>query len=249
MHVGRGLPVDDRSSRRRRPRTPRRAAPGARPSGARRARRRARAPGRGARSTISAPDRDRRHEVAVHHVDVDDARAGVHDRARPARRGGRSRTARIEGATRTSCRSSGLHGAGDAYHVRPPRPRLCRRRRRVLGPVLLAVVDLVERGDVPAARARSRCRPGRTGRRARGRGPRRSGRGRPRRRGRGSGRGRCPPLSSSPSGSPIAVTSMRESAQRMSWPSPPSEGHGRGWRRSCPHPAPPFGGRRPCRRT
>ncbi len=41
--------------------------------------------------TISGPDRDRRHEVAVHHVHVDHPRAGVHHLLRPARRGARSR--------------------------------------------------------------------------------------------------------------------------------------------------------------
>src|SRR5215213_7875925 len=58
--------------------------------------------------------------------------------------------ASIEGATRTSCRSS-ERKAGRRYHATPPRRRPCRLvERRVLGPVLLAVLDLVERGDVAA---------------------------------------------------------------------------------------------------
>ena len=67
----------------------------------------------GERGDDQRPDRDRRDEVAVHHVDVDHARARLHDRRRPARPGARSRprgsTAR-RGA-RAAARQLGSHAA------------------------------------------------------------------------------------------------------------------------------------------
>ena len=207
VHVRRGLPVDDDRVRARRSRSPRSAAPGAPPSGARPGPRRGRARAPGARPTIRAPiEIGGTKWPSITSTWITRAPASMTDSTWSPRRA--KSAARIDGATRTSCEERGGHGG--ATGTTPPSTRGCVLRAG-LYPVLRPVLHLVERGHLAAVHVLAVVVDRRrTGPPARGRDPRRSAtrstspsrtrkRSRPRRR---SARRR--------SGSPIAATSKRD---------------------------------------